>query len=324
MKNAEMKLTLKGFSHSEEKESEARELFEKLRWSDGVACPRCGSMDIVKIEANTGKKVRKGLYRCRDCRKLKQKDQFTFTVGTIFEDSHIPLDIWLQAIILMCSSKKGISAHQLHRQFHLQYRSAWFMAHRIRFAMAQTRFPKLGGTIEADETYVGGKSRRIGSQTGWENKTPVVSLVQRGGKVRSFVVEPVSASNLKRVLTENISPSANLMTDELPAYKKVGLMFNSHQSVNHRKEEYVRGDVTTNTVEGYFGLLKRGINGTFHHVSKEHLHRYLAEFDFRYNNRKIEDAERTQKLLGRFEGKRLTYRDSRKQTHGKENKNEKP
>jgi transposase-like protein len=184
------------------------------------------------------------------------------------------------------------------------------MAHRIRYAMQQTPFRRMKGIIEADETYIGGKSRRLGTQTGWENKTPVVALVQRNGKVRSFVLPHVSAITLKEVLLENVHPSSHLMTDELDGYKKVGKEFASHKTVTHSKQEYVRGDVTTNAVEGFFGLLKRGINGVYHHVSREHLHRYLSEFDFRYNRRKITDHERTISAIAGFEGKRLTYRDS--------------
>ncbi len=308
MKN---KLTLKGLAHSEAKEREARETLEQMRWANGVACPRCGSTDIVKIEPNKEKKIREGLYRCKDCRRAKRSNQFSVTVGTIFEDSHIPLHIWLQAISLLCSSKKGMSAHQLHRQLGITYKSAWFMAHRIRYAMAQPPIQrKMKGVIEADETYVGGKSRRLGQLTGLENKTPVVALVQRNGRVRSFVVETVSASTLKKVLLENVHPSSHLMTDELQSYKETGKRFASHQTVTHSKYEYVRGDVTTNAVEGYFGLLKRGINGVYHHVSKEHLHRYLSEFDFRYNHRKVDDHERTVAAIAKFEGKRLTYKDS--------------
>lgn len=309
MKLAKKSLTISGLAHNEAKENEARETLERLRWGSGVACPRCGSMDVAKIEAKPGKKVRQGLYRCRDCRRNKTSNQFTVTVGTIFEDSHIPLYIWLQAISLLCSSKKGMSAHQLHRQLGITYKSAWFMAHRIRFAMEQKHTRRMQGTVEADETYIGGKSRRVGRQTGWENKIPVVALVQRNGKVRSFVVPTVTAATLKETLLANVHPSSHLMTDELDGYRKVGKEFASHKTVKHSEYEYVRGDVTTNTVEGYFGLLKRGINGVYHHVSKEHLHRYLAEFDFRYNRRKIDDHDRTVSAILSTEGKRLMYRD---------------
>ena len=303
-------LTLKGLAKDYGKEDQARELLESIRWADCVCCPRCGSTDVIKVEPNAEKKIRRGLYRCRDCRKANKNNQFTVTVGTIFEDSHIGLATWLQAITLLCSSKKGFSAHQLHRQLGITYKTAWFMAHRIRYAMGQGSFArKMKGTVEADETYVGGHSRRMGKQTGWENKTPVVSLVQRGGKVRSFVVSNVSSDNLRSILTKNIHPSAHLMTDELSAYKTIGNNFVSHDVVNHSKFEYVRDNAYTNTVEGFFSILKRGINGVYHHVSKEHLHRYLAEFDFRYNNRKIDDTERTLKALSGFEGKRLKYTD---------------
>lgn len=271
---------------------------------------------------NKEKKIRPGLFRCKDCRRHKKSNQFTVTVGTIFEDSHIYLYLWLHAITAMCASKKGVSAHQLHRQLGITYQSAWFMAHRIRYAMGQPTFRKrMKGTIEVDETYVGGKSRRLGQQTGWENKTPVVALVQRNGKVRSFVVETVSASTLKKVLLDNVHPSSDLMTDELPAYEKTGKQFASHQTVTHSEYKYVRGDVTTNAVEGYFGLLKRGINGVYHHVSKEHLHRYLSEFDFRYNHRKVDDHKRTVSAIAGFEGKRLTYRGSLSNGHGNEKAN---
>ncbi len=303
-------LTLKGLAKDFGKEDQARELLESIRWADDVCCPRCGSTEVVKVEANPEKKIRKGLYRCKDCRKNKTSNQFTVTVGTIFEDSHIPLSQWLQAITLLCSSKKGMSAHQLHRQLGITYKTAWFMAHRVRYAMEQGHFGKLKGTVEADETYVGGRRRRMGNATGLENKVPVVSLVQRDGKVRSFVVPTVSATNLREVLTKNIHPTANLMTDELHLYKDIGKDFASHKTVIHSHYEYVRGNVYTNTVEGFFSIFKRGINGVYHHVSKEHLHRYLAEFDFRYNNRKIDDHERTLKALAGFEGKRLKYADS--------------
>lgn len=308
---AEKIVTLKGLSKNYSKEDEARELLESIRWAGGVCCPRCGSTEIVKVEANPEKKIRKGLYRCKDCRKAKRSNQFTVTVGTIFEDSHIMLSQWLQAITLLCSSKKGFSAHQLHRQLGVTYKTAWFMAHRIRYAMGTSVFAgKMKGIVEADETYVGGYSRKFGRQTGWENKTPVVSLVQRKGEVRSFVVTDVTSKNLKEVLTNNIHKSANLMTDERKSYEEIGKNFWSHNIVTHSKGEYVRGGIYTNTVEGFFSILKRGINGVYHHVSKEHLHRYLAEFDFRYNNRKIDDNERTLKALVGFEGKRLKYADS--------------
>jgi len=302
--------TLNNLAKNYSDEDKARELLESLRWPDGAACPRCGSMSVYKITPKEGSSTRKGLYKCKDCRNLKKKDQFTVTVGTIFEDSHIPLSKWLLAITLLCSSKKGISAHQLHRMLGVTYKTAWFMAHRIRHAMEGKPSQRMKGTIEADETWIGGKSRRVGMQTGMENKVPVMALVQRGGKVRSFVMPMVSATTLKEVLLENVHPSAHLMTDENDGYERVGKEFASHETVTHGKHEYARGNVTTNAVEGFFGLLKRGINGVYHHVSKEHLHRYLAEFDFRYNRRKISDHERTISAIAGFEGKRLMYKDS--------------
>ncbi len=194
----------------------------------------------------------------------------------------------------------------------ITYKSAWFMAHRIRYAMAQPSKRKLRGTIEIDETYIGGRKRGSGKfgMAGAADKAPVVALVQRNGEVRSYAVPVVSAATLKEVVLENVHPSASIMTDELQAYKNIGKKFASHETVRHSKLEYVRGNVTTNTVEGFFGLLKRGVNGTFHHISKEHLHRYLSEFDFRYNRRKITDQERTLQAIAGFEGKRLTYKDS--------------
>lgn len=284
---------------------DAREYLESIRWANGIICPHCNSKEYYKLTAKSNSKnpVREGVYKCKLCRK-----QFTVTVDTIFSDSHIPLNKWLIAVYLIASSKKGISANQLHRMLGITYKSAWFMTHRIRYAMEQTYTNKLTGTIEADETYIGGKSRRIGRQTGFENKTPVLALVQRGGYVRSFAMPLISSITLKKALTEHLDESAKLMTDELPAYKKVGRQFKSHQVVNHSKFEYVRGNVTTNTVEGFFGLLKRGVNGTFHHISKQHLQRYLAEFDFRYNLRKLKDEEITPLIIKGFEGKRLTYR----------------
>lgn len=283
----------------------AREYLEKLRWSAGVVCPKCGGRESYKLtpKAESTKPCRKGLYKCKSCRK-----QFTVTVGTIFEDSHISLDKWLIAIYLMCSSKKGISAHQLHRMLKLSYKAAWFMCHRIRYAMEQGPLAaKLGGIIEADETYIGGK--HAGHAGALDNKRPVVTLVQRGGRVRSFHMERVTAENLRQVLRDNVEVSARLMTDEHRGYTVAGTDFASHETVNHSEREYSRGDVSTNTVEGFFGLLKRGVNGTFHHIGPHHLHRYLAEFDFRYNARKVDDGTRTRMAIIGFEGKRLMYKD---------------
>jgi transposase-like protein len=286
---------------------EARKYLEGLRWSNGVVCPHCGIIGDhypLKASPNSKRPVRKGVWKCKDCRK-----QFSVTVGTIFEGSHIPLNKWLHAIFLMCSSKKGISAHQLHRMLGVTYKSAWFMAHRIRYALSQPELTdKLKGIVEADETYVGGKGKGKRGR-GATKKTPVASLVERDGRVRSKVVDHVTAQNLKGHIRDNVDKSATMMTDDFKSYVGLEKEFKDHQIINHSQKEYVRGIVHTNTVEGYFSILKRGINGIYQHVSKHHLHRYLSEFDFRYNLRKVSDNERTVSALRAMEGKRLYYRD---------------
>lgn len=288
---------------------EAASYLESIRWPDGPVCPHCGVQDpkhyLLKSETRK-------LWKCRACRK-----QFTVTVGTIFEGSHIPLQKWLLAFYLLCSSKKGMSAHQLHRMLGVTYKSAWFMAHRIRYAMEQPPFARpLEGVVEADETYVGGKERnrkrkdkqkKTGRGT---NKTPVVALVERGGEVRSFRMANVTGIELKGAIRRNVSRDARIMTDSFKSYRGLGKEFASHEYVSHSDGEYVRGDVHTNTAENYFSILKRGIDGTYHHISEAHLPRYLAEFDFRYNNRiglGVTDAERTRRALAGVVGKRLTY-----------------
>ena len=278
-------------------EDAARAFIERLRWPSGPVCPHCGATKIYRLAvASTQRKVLK----CAKCRR-----QFSVTVGTIFEDSHIPLTSWLGAMQLMCSSKKGMSAHQLHRMLAITYKSAWFMAHRIRHAMSEGIFTdKLGGIVEADETYIGGKSTL---ETRYQKKTPVMALVERGGRVRSFPMTHVTAENVKPILREHIAKEATLMTDEGGWYYEVGKEFADYQTVTHSAKEYVRGLASTNTAEGFFSLLKRGLAGTYHHVSKQHLHRYLAEFDFRYSARKIDDAMRTILAVKGTEGKRLRY-----------------
>lgn len=278
-------------------EKAAYEYLAKLRWPDGRRCIHCHAEKIYTLNVAGSKRV---VLKCSKCRR-----QFSATVGTIFEDSHIPLTKWFMAIQLMCSSKKGISAHQLHRSLGITYKSAWFMAHRIRHTMKQTPFgDKLSGIVEADETYIGGKSHGMGPAP---TKTPVFALVERGGRVRSFPMDTVTARNLKRSIHEHVNANAILMTDEHPAYTKVGKDFADHQTVNHSQKEYVRGTASTNTVEGYFSLLKRGLTGTYHHVSPHHLHRYLDEFNFRYNARSADDAMRNLAALKAVEGKRLQY-----------------
>ena len=287
-----MKKSLLSGAHLND-EKEAYAFLAKFRWPDDPICVHCGHNKVYTLNV---KNVKRTVLKCGKCRK-----QFSATVGTIFEDSHIPLTKWFQAIQLVCSSKKGISAHQLHRMLGITYKSAWFMEHRIRHAMKQTPYGgKLGGIVEADETYVGGKKHNV--QHPLEGKAPVFALVERGGRVRSFTMPLVTGSNLKKVINAHVEKSAALMTDEFAGYAKIGKDFADHQTVNHSKKEYVRGTASTNTIEGYFSLLKRGLTGTYHHVSKHHLHRYLAEFDFRYNARKSDDAMRVVLALKHTEG----------------------
>ncbi|NJM33458.1 MAG: IS1595 family transposase [Rhodomicrobium sp.] len=292
----------------------AREHFEAIRWPDGAYCPFCGSFD--RVAKLGGKSMGPGWYHCKDCRR-----KFTAAVGTIYERSHIPLTKWLLATHLMCASKKGMSAHQLHRMMGLPYKTAWFMAHRIREAMRELNPAPVGGegkTVEADETYVGGKernkhrSKRNRENIGSVGKEVVFGLVEREGKVRSHHVPRVTAKSLRPILDAQLQDAekTKLMTDGEGQYRLVAPMFASHEVVNHSIGEYVRGDAHTNTIEGYFSILKRGITGTYHHVSGKHLKRYLAEFDFRYNERaalNVTDAERAVKAVKGVVGKRVTY-----------------
>lgn len=261
-----------------------------------------------------GATCRPGLCRCRDCKK-----QFTVTVGTIFEDSHLPLSKWVRAIHLISTSKKGISSLQLMRNLGLgSYQSAWFMSHRIRLAMR--RGPQAGllkGTVEVDETYVGGKPRKTagGQPTGkghvgrGTKKIPVVALVERNGNVRSHPVHMVDGLSLKTAIRSHVERTAAIVTDEFPAYRGIGTEFaGGHQVVHHGAGEYVRNGITTNTAESYFSLLKRGVHGTFHHVSTTHLHRYCDEFAFRWNGRKLDDITRRDMAMRGVEGKRMVYR----------------
>ena len=291
-------------------EDAARALLEEMRWgTSGAVCPHCGGADPYKLtpKATSKKPGRKGLYKCKACRK-----QFTVTVGTIFEDSHIPISKWLLALHLLASSKKGISAHQLHRNLGISYKGAWFMAMRLRYAMANggPMSALMQGTVEVDETYIGGrqKGQKRGRPSAASNKTPVVALLERGsGRVRAFPMPRVTANNLAKAIESHVAHNATVMTDEFIAYKAVAADLDlKHFSVNHSKEEYVRGEVHTNTVEGFFSLLKRGVNGVYHHVSRGHLARYCDEFAFRYENRKVSDGQRAKMLVLNAEGKRLT------------------
>ncbi len=288
-------------------DKKARLYLEKVRWPNGPICPHCGSNEkhySLKSKEDSKKPVREGVWKCKKCRK-----QFSVTVGTVFEKSHIPLNKWLFATFLICSSKKGASAHQLHRMIGVTYKTAWFMFHRIRYAMDQKPKGKMTGTVEADETYVGGKGHGKRGR-GAEKKTPVFSLVERNGSVRSMPVERVTSVNLKAIIREHVEKTATIMTDDFLSYRGLGREFSLHHVINHGNKEYVRGNVHTNTIEGYFSILKRGIVGVYQHVGKQHLHRYLSEFDFRYNERKVDDAQRSVLALCGIEGKRLMYRDS--------------
>jgi transposase-like protein len=290
-------------------EDAARRHFEAIRWPAGPVCPHCGVID--NATELKGKSTRPGVYKCKDCRK-----PFTATIGTLYERSHIPLHKWLLATRLLCGSKKGMSAHQLWRQLGFgSYRTAWFMAHRIREGMREAHLPEpMGGEgkfVEADETYVGGKAKNRAYAKTVPYKEAVMSLVERGGKVRSHHVAEVTATTLKPILVEAIATDTHFRTDQSPVYTGIGEGFVSHATVNHSIKEYVRGDAHTNTAEGYFSILKRGIYGVYHHVSAEHLKRYLGEFDFRYNHRialGFDDATRAMLAVKGIAGKRLTYR----------------
>lgn len=299
-------------------DDKAREYLESVRWPDGPVCPHCGVIGgHYQLE---GKAHRKGLYKCSEpkCRK-----QFSVTVGTVFERSHIPLSKWLAAAYLLCSSKKGMSAHQLHRTLGVTYKTAWFLAHRIRFAMADFgksgKMGSSGGIVEADETFIGKKPGRH-RRSGWGHKNVVFSLVERDGGVRSFHITGKMFDGIKKALRENVSPEARLATDEARMYRKIAKAFAEHLTVNHSQDEYVRGDASTNTIEGFFSTFKRGMNGVYQHCSSDHLHRYLAEFDFRYNHRaalEVNDVERTVNALAGIGGKRLTYKPVGQQAQGR-------
>src|SRR3972149_3083207 len=297
---------------SDMNEDEAREFLENLRWPDGAVCPHCGSDKSYKLEAkpNSKKPVRAGVYMCAKCRK-----QFTVTVGTIFESSRIPLRKWVMAFYLMNTSKKGISAHQLHRMLGITYKTAWFMCHRIRESMRKEPVNTLlEGIVEADETYIGGLgknknfNKRIKTRRGAVGKVPVFALIERGGELRAAKVANVGSSTLPAIIRNHVHPNATLMTDSANTYIASVEHVLHHESVDHHRKEYVRGEAHTNTLEGWFSLLKRGVNGTFHHVSEKHLDRYIDEFVHRYNWREMDDVQRTIKAIKGAPGKRLYYK----------------
>jgi transposase-like protein len=297
-------------------EEQARLYLQDVRWPDGVYCPFCGSLDGIKPLG--GESMGPGWFYCTAC-----QDKFTVRVGSVLERSHIPIHKWLLAFRLMASSKKGISAHQLHRTLGITYKSAWFMAHRIREAMTDTDPAPLGGEnkiIEADETYFGRagdpKDSVFVNGKGWvrrggEDKMKVMTLVERGGKARSVHIDRATSAELNRVLVAKADPQSRLMTDDLPAYRRPGRRFAGHETVNHTAEEYVRGEAHTNTVEGFYSIFKRGMKGVYKHCTEKHLQRYLAEFDFRYSHRVrlgYDDTTRAMLAIKGAAGKRLTYR----------------
>jgi transposase-like protein len=284
---------------------------ESKLWPTGPECPHCGVVD--QAGRLKGKTTRPGLWKCYACRK-----PFTVRMGSIFESSHVPMTVWLQAMYLMCCSKKGISTRQLQRMIGCGLKTAWFLSHRIRECMKETRqfFDEpLGGpwhVVEGDETYVGGKAANRAYSKTIPPKQIVMSLVQRGGPERSFHIPNVNATNLQPIIAKHVHTDSRYMTDTSTVSMYVGLPFKGrHQTINHSKVEYVRGDVYTNTVEGYFSILKRGIYGVYQHVSEAHLQRYLTEFDFRYSNRValgIDDVQRTDLAIVGAQGRWLTYR----------------
>jgi transposase-like protein len=295
-------------------------------WPNGRVCPHCGVIDRSGLLK--GKSTRIGVYKCYACRK-----PFTVKIGTIFEDSHVPMHLWLQAIVMMCSSKKGISTNQLHRTLGVTLRTAWHMTHRIRLMMdGDSSSGPLGGEgkiIEVDETFFGKPEGvapvqwQFDNERGWyrdardqRRKIPIVTLVERGGRARSIKVDNVTARTLRSVVFTHADTKSDLMTDEYASYRRIGRHFASHETVKHSEEEYVRGEAHTNTVEGFFSVFKRGMVGVYQHCNERHLHRYLAEFDFRFNTRAklgVDDAARTERAVQGAVGKRLTYRTTRDQ-----------
>lgn len=295
-------------------ETKAFEHLERIVWGDAPVCPHCGGVDrITKVKANPEKRIRVGLWRCGDC-----KRQFTVKVGTVFEHMRIPLHKALQAVYLMTSSKKGISSHQLHRVLEITYKTAWFLAHRIREAMRDGNlapFGSNGGYVEADETFIGREPGMEKGKGGFKHKMKVLALLDREtGAKRSFVVDGITMDDVAPILCENITREAKLLTDDAGQYRYVGRWFASHDTTPHMKGVYVDPDnpvIHTNTIEGSFSIFKRGMKGVYQHCAKKHLHRYLAEFDFRYSNREAvgcNDEDRSIAALQGIAGKRLTYR----------------
>jgi len=290
-------------------ETAARKHLESLLWPDGPTCPHCGNADPKRIRKLQGKSTRDGVYKCNECEK-----PFSVTVGTVFERSHVPLHKWVYAAHLLTASKKGISSHQLMRMLGVSYKTAWFMSHRIREGMRPASLTPMGGSgkpVEVDETYIGQQEGLRTDVSRYHNKNMVLTLVERGGAARSFHVEGKRLADIVPILRTNVRRESRLMTDQALHYRSVGREFAEHGRVHHEREEYVRGDIHTNTVEGYYSIFKRGMKGVYQHCSEKHLHRYLSEFDFRYSNRValgVNDEARAEKALQGITGKRLTYR----------------
>lgn len=291
-------------------ETAAVEFFELRRWGDTPCCPRCGDTDVYKMTDRDGTRNKRFLWRCRGC-----AEQYTVRIGAVYEESRLPMRHWAYCVWRMATSKKGVSALEVKRQCQISYKAALFLLNRLRFAMApdQATMPPLSGIVEVDETFVGGKPRNnvysIGKRK-VRTKTPVFVAVQREGGIRRSVVARVTAKNLKEEMLQVIHPTAHLMSDENPSYQKIGKEFASHQTVEHGAMEYVRGNVHTNTVESSHAIVKRGIMGIYHNVSREYLHRYLWQFDFVWNHRQLNDGQRVAKLVAATDGKRLMYEDA--------------
>ena len=296
-------------------EAAARRHLEKLLWPLGPICPHCGNCDPKRIHKLRGKSTRQGVYKCRECEK-----PFSVTVGTVFERSHVPLNKWVYAAHLLTASKKGISSHQLMRMLDVSYKTAWFMSHRIREGMRPASMTPMGGSgkpVEVDETYIGRMEGQEKTRSP-AHKNMVLTLVERGGAARSFHTDGHSVADIVPIVRANIRRESRLMTDKARHYVNVGKEFAEHGSVEHAADEYVRGDIHTNTVEGYYSIFKRGMKGIYQHCSEKHLHRYLSEFDFRYSNRialGVDDEARAEKALAGITGKRLTYRRPRTAHH---------
>lgn len=303
-------------------ERRAVEFMEAQRWGDKPYCPRCGDHNVYQMrDSKTGERQANFRWRCHGC-----KDQFTVRIGTVFEDSRAPLRHWCFVFWRAATSKKGVSALEIHRQTGLSYKTCLFMLHRVRCAMDETDMGPLGGNggaVEVDETFIGGKPRRRNNvakagrpkvgPTSSKAKQPVIGLIERNGKVRPKVIADVKASTLQAVIREHVDKSARIMTDSWVGYEGLSKQGWKHETVNHTRYEFVRGDVTTNRIEGFFGILKRGLNGIYHAVSRKHLHRYLSEFEYRYNNRGLTDGQRITLAIRQAQGKRLLYTE---QTQG--------